>query len=252
MAQGFFRNAASAEQTYGQITVIVDQRGQRHPGEIAMGEYSVEPMAESCASATLYDATHYQPDKGDGASPQETMSASGNSVAHGDLADHQSVERYNYKLQRAHMIDKSRCTGALDALNKDDSNFLALSPSLHDQYDGRNIIGAEAVAIKIDQSRTDQQGQRATVDLLVIPDTDQTAAFLAANLGDYVAVGSWYRVSVHVKDVALFTVCASWKYNKTVKGWRERGRLPSGVEPIEDYNFGLLKERFGEHDLDEE
>ena len=225
---------------------------QRHPREISLGGYRVEEFAPGATVGDLVDATHYALGEGGDTSPQETLSDSVPSVAQGELATHQSIERYNFKFQCAHLIDKAFCSGALSALNKDESNFISLSPSLHDQFDGRNSIGAETFAVCVDHVHDHQPGQRAKVDLLVIPDSHGTADFLAASLRDYVMVGTSYRVNVHVKDPALFGVCMTWKYNKTLKGWQDQAKMPGVVDTIHSYNFGLLQERFPGHELHEE
>ena len=243
---------SSAEQAFGQLTVIVEQRVQRHPGEISMGPHRVVTGVDAdCGD--LIEATHYAHVDDEDASPQEMYSGSLPSVAQGDFATHQGIEHYNYMFVRAHLIDKALCSNSvLSPLNKDDSNFLALSPSLHDQFDGRNRVGAETFAIRIDRAHEHPHGQRARVDLLVIPDSTPTSEYLASTLRNYIRVDTAYRVAVHVKDPALFCVCITWKYNKTVKGWREQGRLPDSVDTIDEYNFQLLEERFPGHDLDEE
>jgi len=250
--QVIFGDRAFALKALGEISVLVAQREVRFPSQITLLEHDVLEMHHSGVYRDLVVATHYAQDSGDDASPQETLSDGAVTVANPEVAQHQSIERYIDKYVRAHLIDKRLCTGGLDKLNGDDSNFLALSPSLHTMFDGRNSPGAERFAARIEQVHS-HQGLRTMVTLRVIPDSESAREFLAANLREYqVALDppAGFKVNVFVTDPALFQVCVSWKYNKTVKGWAHVGKME--LHRLDQYNFTLLLQRFGDHDLEEE
>ena len=250
--QVIFGDRAFALRALGEISVLVAQREVRFPGQITLEEHSVLEMHEADASAGQVVATHYVQDGGEDASPQETLSDGAVTIATPELAQHQSIERYIDKYVRAHLVDKRLCTGVLDKLNSNDNNFFALSPSLHTMFDGRNSPGAERLAVRVEQVHP-QPGSHAMATLRVIPDSESAREFLAANLREYQVVldpPAGFKVNVFVTDLALFQACISWKYNKTVKGWAEVGKMH--FNRLDNYNFDLLQHRFGDHDLEEE
>jgi hypothetical protein len=206
-------------------------------------------MDVASASENTILATDYVPDPGEeDHSPQETMSDGGVSAADDQLTQYQSIERCIPRFYvKAHLIDKNKLKEPpLSMLNKNLNNFLALSPTSHDMFDGRNVPGGEAFAIRYEAAHDDRP---ARVALRVIPVDDDASQYLAANLrGDFMSVRDsppGFIVHVHVSDPELFRVCITWKYNKTVKAWAERSVGPSGANRIDDYNFDLIAARVG-------
>ena len=170
------------------------------------------------------------------------------SVADDQFVRYQSIERcIPHFYIKAHLIDRNQLKESpLSALNKDRNNFLALSPTSHDMFGGRNIPGGEAFAIRYEAVHDDQPPR---VVLRVVPVDDEVSQYLAANFrGDFMSVGDsppGFVVHVHVSDPELFRVCITWTYNKTVKAWADRSIGPSGATRIHDYNFDVIATRVG-------
>lgn len=244
-----------AEMAKGAISVVIQQRASRFPGQIAIQHHVVErsEAANTCFETIM--ATDYLPDASEECSPQETQSNSGVSAPDEQVNQYQSIEKGSPEFrEKAHLISKSRLTQMpLLKLNNNRNNLLALTPTAHAFFDGRNVPGAEAIAIRHDGLMQDNPPKAR---LRVIPVDDNAAQFLASSLRDFKATTDpphGYLVNVHVSDPLLFQVCITWKYNKTVKAWKDRGCAPHGAARVAEYNFGLIAERIGgDHDLDEE
>lgn len=254
--QAFFRDVDDARKAEGAISVAISTRLDKFRGKICLIDNRVHQMDATSASTNTILATDYSPDASEDHSPQETLSDGAVSAASDRLAQHQSIERCISRFYvKAHLIDKSKLKDLpLSILNKDPNNFLALSPTSHDMFDGRNVPGGEAFAIRYEAVNEDQPPR---VTLRVIPVDDETAQYLSANLrGDFMSVRdspAGFIVHVNVSDPELFRVCITWKYNKTVKAWADRSIGPPGAVRVSEYNFQLIAVRVGgEHDLPEE
>ena len=235
--------------------MVIQQRMSRFPGQIAIQQSVEEPSEAANTRLESILATDYVPDASEECSPQETASDSCTSAPDDQLNQFQSIEKGASRFrEKAHLISKERLKQKpLSELNKNRNNFLALTATAHALFDGRNVAGGEAIAIRYEGVTPDQPPK---VTLRVIPVDDETAQFLASFLRDFKAATDpprGYLVNVHVSDPPLFQVCITWKYNKTVKAWVDRGCAPQGAARVAGYNFGLIAERIGgHHDLEEE
>ena len=257
----------SVERVTTQLDYLVQGITKLYPGSISFGTPRVQDVPISTLHSSMMDLgnmirpTHYEEDVGENHSPQETIVSSTNvSEAEGQIRQHQSIEKFTERLEKAHLVDKVLCLKhGLDVLNSDDNNFLALSPNMHSWFDAihNSRPGSASVAIKVaGVHKALSPGQLDRVDLQVIPRLDSLDAqrYLPFALKEPLFDGSdagylCYRTHVNVLDAELFCVCITWKYNKTVKGWHADGKLPENVHTVPTYNFELLQTRFGPHSL---
>jgi hypothetical protein len=258
----------SAERVTVQLDSLVQGIAKLYPGSISLGTPRVQDVPTSTLHTGIMDLgnmirpTHYEEeDVGENHSPHETIVSSTNvSEAEGQVRQHQSIEKFTERLEKAHLVDKVLCLKhGLEALNSDDNNYLALSPNMHTWFDPvhNSKPGSASVAIKVAEvHKARSPGQLDRVDLQVIPRSDSLDAqrYLPFAMKDPVFDGSdagyaCYRTHVNVLDAELFCVCITWKYNKTVQGWHADGKLPENVHAVPTYNFEMLQTRFGPHSL---
>jgi len=254
--QAFYRDADDARKAEGAISVAISSRVDKFRGKLCLVDNRVDQVDATSASESTILATDYCPDADEERSPQETLSDGAVSAATDQLVQHQSVERCISRFYvKAHLIDKNKLREyPLSLLNKDPNNFLALSPTSHDMFDGRNVPGGEAFAVRYESVHDDQPPR---VALRVIPVDEETTQYLASNLrGEFLSTRDppvGFIVHVNVSDPELFRVCITWKYNKTVKSWADRSIGPPGAVRVDGYNFELIAIRVGgTHDLPEE
>ena len=177
------------------------------------------------------------------AQPSSVPSITSLSVASmtSSFAQLQSVERpeefiaTKTKPYRCHLISKSTIEKSKDldkSLADDDNNLLAASWLFHQYLDGSNVED-ECTGLSLPQiaeSRDfkeeivgDPPFKRKQVELSVQCRDDDIAKVIGQRLknGSESKSKKEWKIFVHVTDPQLFCDCLEWKYEDTVKKWKD-------------------------------